>query len=276
MNKFEDNYFTLAEHVLDFGNVRPSRVGSTVSIFGCTLHIKDLSENRFPIMTTRQIHVHPIMGELACFLKGTDKLQDFIDAGCNYWTPNAEAWFENKGLTRDKMSVGVIYGVQWRNWQSGGEESLDQLHALVNGIKEDPHGRRHVVTAWQPGELADMCLPPCHILFQCYVEGNRLSMCVYMRSVDICLGLPTDIVLYATLLKLICNETSYHPGNLIFLMGDAHIYTNHISSLKDQLRKGSCDLPEFKLTSTIDTFKPGDLELLDYTFKRGITYELNI
>lgn len=275
MNSFEDNYFTLAEHVLDFGNTRESRVGGTVSIFGATLHIGDLRHNRFPIITTRQIHYRPVMGELACFLKGSDRLQDFIDAGCNYWTPNAEAWFANKGLKREEMSVGVIYGVQWRNWQYG-DGSTDQLQSLVNGIKKDPHSRRHVVTAWQPAELADMCLPPCHILFQCYVDADHLSMCVYMRSVDICLGLPSDVVLYAALLKLICNETGYHAGDLIFLLGDAHIYINHIGNLRDQLRKSPVDLPHYELESTLSTFQPDDLELIDYTFKRGITYDLNI
>ena len=276
MNKFERSYFTLAEHVLDFGNKRPSRAGGTISIFGCSLYIPDMRENRFPIVTTRQIHYRPVMGELACFLKGTDKLQDFIDAGCNYWTPNTEVWFKNRGLSREQMTVGSIYGVQWRNWRGGGDQPVDQLKNLINTIKSDPYGRRHIVVAWQPAELEDMCLPPCHILFQCYVSSNFLSMCVYMRSVDVCLGLPSDIILYAALLKLIANETGYHPGDLIFLLGDTHIYANHVEELRDQLNKTPCDLPLYKLGTTVDTFKPSDLELEDYTFKRGINYELNL
>lgn len=276
MNKFEHAYLKLAEDILDYGITRPSRAGGTTGVFGAILRIEDLRDSRFPILTTRQMHLRPVMGELYCFLKGTDKLQDFIDAGCNYWTPNAEAWFNNKGLKREEMTVGPIYGVQWRNWRGLNDRCIDQMQKLVEGITTDPFGRRHVVTAWDPAELHEMCLPPCHILFQCYVEKDHLSMCVYMRSVDICLGLPSDIILYAALLKLIANTTGYRPGDLTFLMGDAHIYVNHIQELRDQINKTPCALPMYTLLTELDNFKPDDLELEEYTFKRGIRYELNI
>lgn len=276
MNSFELDYKDLLSKVLNTGILRSSRAGDTVALFGQTLTISDMRRGLFPIVTSRQVYFLPVMAELYCFLKGTDKLQDFIDAGCNYWTDNAKAWEPNQLLQVEHMTVGPIYGVQWRKWFKNDWIQIDQLEQLVTSIRHNPYGRRHVVTAWRPDELEDMCLPPCHIMFQCCVAHDRISMIVYMRSVDLCLGLPSDIVLYAALLQLICNETNYMPGDLTFMLGDAHIYTNHTDLLALQLHRDIHALPHYGLKSTLETFKPSNLVLYEYRHNAPIRYPLNI
>lgn len=276
MNDYENDYRHLLEKVREFGEYRPSRAGETIGLFGEMLKISTLRYGKFPVLTTRKMFVRPIAAELECFLKGTQWLEDFKNAGCNYWDANAKAWWRNQGDPTKEMSLGRIYGVQWRRWLSDVAEH-DQIEALIDGLTKDEYGRRHVVTAWRPDELGEMCLPPCHIMFQCYmgVDGH-LSMTIYMRSVDLCIGLPADVVLYATLLALIANEVRAKPGDLIFMLGDTHIYTNHLSKWIEQARRTPGDLPTYTLNSLTTAFVADQLQLHDYNPQEAIKYEFNL
>ena len=272
---FEQSYLQLLRFVRDSGEDRPSRAGETRSVFGGALRIESLTKGEFPILTTRQIFYKPVLGELAAFLEGATTLEQYKAHGCNYWDANAEAWAMNEGLPVEEMVVGRNYGVQWRDW----DYEIDQLRNLVNGIIADPYGRRHIVTAWHPSELDMSCLPPCHILFQASVRrGTQLDLGVYMRSVDLCVGLPADIVLYATLLLLLAQETGYKPGNLTFFFGDMHIYANHLGLLNEQMSRLPQLLPTFTLdkTATIDNFVPSHLVLHDYEHAERINYAFNV
>lgn len=274
VSSFERDYLNLIRHVTKHGIRKPSRVGETISTFGHMLPIYDLRSNRFPILTTRRIYWKPILGELTAFLRGATTLKEFKDYGCNYWDANAIAWKKNEGKALYNMRVGRVYGSQWRSW----DDQEDQLAKLVAGIKADPNSRRHVVSAWNPSDMRDMCLPPCHIIFQCYSNDSYLDLIVYMRSVDICLGLPTDIVLYAALLILLAQQTKHHPGTLTFMLGDTHLYVNHMDGVKTLLTRYTKTLPSFKLdkTVTIDSFRPQHLELQDYIHDDPISYQLNV
>ncbi len=271
-NLYENRYLDILHEVLQYGEPRPSRAGSVLGMFGVSFTV-DCREY-FNLLTTRQIFYKPVLGELAAFLKGGKDLQTFKRYGCNYWNANAAAWSKNKDVPPIDQRVGRIYGVQWRNW---GYE-IDQLEELVEGLQTNPFDRRHIVTAWNPTDRDDMCLPPCHIMFQCYVTEGELHMQVYMRSVDLCLGLPSDVVLYQTLLLILANECDLRPGNLTMVLGDAHIYHNHIEMAERQARMRPKKLPSFKLNCNagIDSFVPEYLDVIGYTHEPAIAYPLNV
>lgn len=273
MNQFEADYLNLCREVKYSGTFRESRAGRTVGKFGTMLRIDDLRSNLFPIVTTRKMFPRPIFGELAAFLWGHDRLQQFKDMGCNYWDMNAAQWSINEGVAKEDQLVGRIYGVQWRNWEYG----VDQLKNLIDGIQRDPFGRRHIMTTWNPGELAEMCLPPCHILVQAYVNASgHIDLSVTMRSVDLCLGLPSDIALYAGFLILLANATSYKPGSLVFQLGDTHIYENHLATLTEQFTKEPLALPTWDCNNIhMDRFFPDELTLIGYTSHESMKYVLN-
>ena len=273
MKTYEENYSILLSHVLTTGQARPSRVGNTISVFGAHLAIPDLREGHFPLLTTRRMFVQGQLGELAAFLRGADDVATFQKFGCKFWNANAAAWTENVLRPPEKHKVGRVYGVQWRDWNY----TYDQLSVLVNGIKSDPYGRRHILTTWNPSELNRMCLPPCHILAQFYVDVDGYLDCmVYMRSVDLCLGLPSDVVLYAALLCLVAKETGYKPGTLKFSFGDAHIYEAHVPQLKKQLCRLPNTRPTYELepTTRLFNFQPDDFTFSDYFPHERIDYEL--
>ena len=274
MSKFEQDYSNLVTQVIMNGEHRPSRAGFTISTFGRALQIDCLEDGFFPILTQRKIHPTGILGELAGFLQGAVDLQTFKDFGCNYWDANAAAWAPNRGLPTEKHLVGKIYGYQWRNWA----EDIDQLASLVQDLKTEPYSRRHLLTTYDPASLVDSCLPPCHLLAQYNVRTSKhLDCIVTMRSVDLCLGLPSDIILYATLLLLLCNETGYTPGKLTFMLGDTHVYRNHADQFQEHQKRLMRHLPKFKLNpkATIDNFVPSDLELIDYKHSGDLKYEFN-
>ena len=274
MKRFEDNYFDLLKHVQATGEARDSRVGTTFSVFGASIEIPDLTIGAFPLLTTRKMAITGVLGELAAFIRGADDLATFKEFGCNYWDFNAAQWMPNTDVPVEQQKVGRIYGVQWRDWDG----MYDQLAALIQGIERDPTGRRHILTAWNPSELPAMCLPPCHIMSQFYVsKGKSLDCLVYMRSVDLCLGLPSDVVLYAMLLLLVAKRTGYMPGVLKFAFGDTHIYANHLKPLQEQLARQLRPPPTFTLAaeSTLFAFLPKDLAIENYEPHERITYELN-
>jgi len=274
MRLYEENYFSLLKDVLANGEVRSSRVGDTISVFGASITIPDLTQGYFPLLTTRKMAPTGILGELAAFIRGASDLATFKKFGCNYWDYNAAQWLPNTDVPLEQQQVGRIYGVQWRDWNG----KHDQLAALVNSIESDPQGRRHILTTWNPSDLPAGCLPPCHIMAQFYVsKGKQLDCMVYMRSVDLCLGLPSDVVLYAALLCLVAKRTNYIPGMLKFSFGDAHIYANHAKALLTQLNRQPNVGPTYSLAvdSSLFAFQPDDFVFDNYNPHERISYELN-
>jgi thymidylate synthase len=215
----------------------------------------------------------PVLGELAAFLKGAEYLTTFKNYGCNYWDDNAMAWVENLGRDPEDMRVGKIYGAKWLDYHG-----INQLELLLRNLRSDPFSRRHILLTWDPSE-SDQCLPPCHIIAQYYVTlGPTLHCNVYMRSVDLCLGLPSDVILYAALLCLIAKEVNHAPGRLSFQFGDTHVYENHIQSWDRQACHQIKDgiLYELKGSSTLHDFVPSDFTFKNYEDFPRIHYELNV
>jgi len=269
MNKLDEEYLELVNHVMSVGAKRKTRAGPTRQVFGAAFVVESLRDNEFPILTSRKIFWKPVLGELAAFLRGATDLATFKKFGCNYWDANAEAWFDNKDMPPEDYDVGNIYGAKWRCFNG-----IDQIQELVLGIKANPLSRRHLITAYDPEETYQ-CLPPCHLMAQFNVDNDGYLDCtVYMRSVDLCLGLPSDIILYATLLLLVAQETSYKPGTLIFMLGDTHIYENHVEIFKYQLAGPSFKLPTWELytEATLDNFEPSHLNLVNYTHGEKLEY----
>jgi thymidylate synthase len=275
MSNFEHDYVKLVSSVIQRGEHRESRAGDTISVFGTMLQIDALEHGYFPILTQRKIFLQGILGELAAFLRGAEDLQTFKDFGCNYWDANATAWHPNENLEPKKQIVGRIYGAQWRNW----EETTDQIADLVHNLKNNPFSRRHLLTTYNPAELEDMCLPPCHLLAQFNVRTTKhLDCVVYMRSVDLCLGLPSDLIVYATLMLLLCKETGYAPGKLTFMLGDTHVYKNHVDTFYRHTQREMHQLPLYQLHSQaeLDYFEPSDLILQDYQHSGVLKYEFSV
>jgi thymidylate synthase len=263
-----NQYLQLLRRVLHTGTPHTSRAGPTHRLW-CDMLRLDMSNGEFPLITTRPVNYRPVLGELAAFLEGEHRTARFEELGCKYWGPNAKAW------RAPGDSVGRVYGVQWRRWN----EYLDQLEQLVNGMRDNPDSRRHVLTAWNPEELGDMCLPPCHVLSQYSVRANLVDCAVYMRSVDVCLGLPSDMILYGALLALIAQEVGRKPGELIFFLADCHIYDNHREQARAQTRRDPWLQPQYKLDprAGIDHFHPKHFEIVGYkTGYAEIKYELNV
>lgn len=268
-------YHELVDTVYKYGNQRPSRAGFTRSSFGMSLALN--LQDGFPIVTTRAVPYRGVLGELAAFIEGTSSLSRFKELGCNYWDGNANAWAPGKD------TVGRIYGVQWRDWRNSYGGSVDQLKQLVRGLIADPYGRRHIITAWNPGELDLMCLPPCHIFAQFYVRDtptkHMLDCCVYMRSVDLCLGLPADLILYGMLQHLVAIETRLDVGALTFMFGDAHIYENHLEGWAVQrMREPHKEQPRVQIPFGMGlwNFDPSKVALVGYHPEPYLKYELNV
>jgi thymidylate synthase len=269
---FEHSYRNLLRYVKSGGRERTARNGLTRQQFGTTLEITELISQKFPIITGREIFYKPVLGELAAFLKGATELETFKQYGCNYWNANAAAWTYNEGTFPEHFAVGNIYGAKWRNFHG-----VDQLKQLVKSIKTDPNSRRHLLTAFDPSEKWQ-CLPPCHLFAQFDCIAEQLDCIVYMRSVDLVHGLPSDIVLYAALLLLLCQATNRDPGKLTFFMGDTHIYDNHKELIGKYLDHAPCESPTYELDpwSTLENFAPNDLRLINYQHGERIVFPFNV
>lgn len=229
--KNDVDYLQLVNYVLRNGVQKPDRTGvGMIEYFGCSITFETLDS---VALLSRKIHLSGVIGELCAFIKGQDKLQDYKDQGCNYWDENAKNWGPNKGRELNQMTLGRVYGVQWRNWQ-GPNGTVDQFASLIEGLRKDPHSRRHVMTCWNPGEMDQMCLPPCHIMCQFTIQEGELHCAVYMRSVDLCLGLPSDMLFYSLLVHYIAAHLGLAPGKLCFAFGSAHIYNNHADIFHDR------------------------------------------
>jgi thymidylate synthase len=233
-------YLDLLTHVMENGTRKEDRTGTgTISTFGYQMRF-DLQQG-FPLMTTKKLHLKSIIHELLWFLDGNTNTGYLNEHGVSIWNE----WADEKG------ELGHIYGYQWRSWPAPDGHHIDQISEVIESIRMDPDSRRHIVSAWNVGELDRMALPPCHILFQFYVSGGRLSCQLYQRSADIFLGVPFNIASYSFLLMMMAQVTGNEPGEFIHTLGDAHIYLNHIEQVKLQLTRDPKPLPTVQLNPEI-------------------------
>jgi len=282
-------YLDLLKDILENGETKDDRTGvGTISVFARQLRF-DLRKG-FPAVTTKKLAWKACVGELLWFIEGSNderRLAEIThgtrEGVVTIWTPNALApyWTDKARFDGD---LGRVYGVQWRNWLTHHNpllnEHIDQLKNLLKGLVEDPNGRRHILSAWNVGELDQMALPPCHVMSQFYVNKNReLSCHMYQRSVDVFLGLPFNIASYALLTHLIAHHCGYKVGELIISTGDTHIYKNHVEQVKEQLSRDPLPLPTLMLpVEKKDIFEMtmNDIHLEGYTSHGPIKAEMAV
>ncbi len=249
-------YLELLDHVMKRGYQKTDRTGTgTLSVFGYQMRF-DLAEG-FPLLTTKKLHLRSIIHELLWFLKGETNIRYLHENKVTIW----DEWARADG------ELGPIYGYQWRHWPTDDGGHVDQILHVVESIKKNPDSRRHIVSAWNVGELHKMALPPCHLLFQFYVAGGRLSCQMYQRSCDIFIGVPFNIASYALLTLMMARVTGLEPGEFVHTLGDAHIYLNHIEQVKLQLTREPYPLPQMKLNPEVQdilAFRFEDFELTGY------------
>jgi len=250
-------YLNLLQHVIDEGVERADRTGTgTRSVFGYQMRF-DLAEG-FPALTTKKLHMKSIIHELLWFLSGDTNIAYLKENGVSIW----DEWADEAG------ELGPVYGHQWRSWQASNGRQIDQIADLVARLKADPESRRHIVTAWNPSDVADMALPPCHCLFQFYVAEGKLSCQHYQRSADLFLGVPFNIASYALLTAMLAQICNLQPGVFVHTFGDVHLYLNHLEQARTQLTRTPTKLPHIVLNPAVKdifAFTYDDFELKDYT-----------
>ena len=300
-------YLALLHDILETGETRDDRTGvGTIGVFGRTIRF-DLRKS-FPAVTTKKLAWRACVGELLWFIEGSSderRLAEIThgtrEGTTTIWTPNALANYW-KPRAKFEGDLGRVYGVQWRHWRSIKERGpgtfkddfgstykrtgdiqvneVDQLKNLIKGLKEDPFSRRHILSAWNVGDMDQMALPPCHVMSQFYVNKNReLSCHMYQRSVDVFLGLPFNIASYALLTHMIAQVCDLKVGELVISTGDTHIYTNHVAQVKEQMSRQPFALPTLKLNpdvTEIDKFTMNDIELVDYESHGPIKAEMAV
>ena len=251
-----NQYLTLLEHVKQNGQKKEDRTGTgTMSVFGYQMRF-NLNES-FPLLTTKKVHLKSVIYELLWFLSGDTNIKFLKDNGVSIW----DEWADENG------NLGPVYGHQWRSWPTSEGREIDQISNLINQIKKTPDSRRLIVSAWNVGEINKMKLPPCHCFFQFYVADGRLSCQLYQRSADIFLGVPFNIASYALLTQMIAHVCGLECGEFIHTLGDAHIYTNHIDQVNEQLRRKPKKLPQIKINPSVKNifdFKYEDFSLEGY------------
>ena len=249
-------YLELLDHVLKNGTRKSDRTGTgTISVFGYQMRFN--LEEGFPLMTTKKLHLKSILHELLWFISGDTNIKYLNDNGVNIWNE----WADKDG------NLGPVYGYQWRSWPAANGRKIDQLNDVIASIKKSPDSRRHIVSAWNAGEIDRMALPPCHILFQYYVAEGKLSCQLYQRSCDIFIGIPFNIASYSLLTLMTAQATGLKPGEFIHTLGDAHIYLNHIDQVRLQLTREPFKLPKMTLNpevTDITKFRYEDFTLSDY------------
>lgn len=255
-------YLDLLDHVLTHGVEKSDRTGTgTLSTFGYQMRF-DLGEG-FPLLTTKKLHTRSIIGELLWFIQGSTNVKWLHEQGITIW----DEWADSDG------ELGPIYGYQWRSWPTSGGGHIDQLAGVINSIKTVPDSRRHIVSAWNVGDLGDMALPPCHAMFQFYVAQGRLSCQLYQRSADIFLGVPFNIASYALLTEMVAQVCGLEVGDFVHTLGDAHLYLNHLDQARLQLSREPRPLPRLVLNpsiSSIDDFTFDDVAIEGYDPHPGI------
>ncbi|KRH93919.1 thymidylate synthase [Pseudoloma neurophilia] len=274
----EYQYLDLIKTLMEKGVKRNDRTGTgTLALIGTQMRFS-LDNDTLPLLTTKQTAYKSILKELLFFIKGQTDNKILTDQNVHIWTDNSTAeFFEKYGIDREPGDLGPIYGFQWRhcgakyktchdNYEGQG---IDQLQNLLDGIKNDPYGRRHIVSSWNPMAIKEMALPPCHTFFQVIITEGKLNLILYQRSADVGLGVPFNIASYAILTKIIAFMTGYEAGEFIHFMADCHIYSNHIDALKEQLKREPYPFPKLKINpkreiKKIDDFEFEDFELIDY------------
>jgi thymidylate synthase len=249
-------YLDLMQHVLAHGTRKTDRTGTgTLSVFAWQMRF-DLQAG-FPLLTTKKLHTRSIIHELLWFLQGDTNIRYLKENGVSIW----DDWADAQG------ELGPVYGKQWRRWETADGRTVDQITQLIDGLKHSPDSRRHLVSAWNPGEVQDMALPPCHALFQFYVADGTLSCQLYQRSADIFLGVPFNIASYALLTLMVAQVCGLRPGEFIWTGGDCHLYLNHLEQARLQLTRAPRPLPRMTLNpeiSDIFAFRYTDFTLSDY------------
>jgi thymidylate synthase len=250
-------YLDLLRHVLERGRFKADRTGTgTYSVFGAQARYP--LANSFPLLTTKKLHVKSIVHELLWFLAGETNVKSLNERGVTIW----DEWADEDG------DLGRIYGAQWTDWRTPDGRSINQIDQVIAEIQKNPDSRRLVVSAWNPGELDQMALPPCHTLFQFYVSEGELSCQLYQRSADIFLGVPFNIASYALLTLMVAQVCGLKPGDFVHTFGDLHLYSNHLEQAKLQLTRTPGALPAIKLNAAIRNihgFQFEDFELIGYT-----------
>jgi thymidylate synthase len=288
-------YLSLLDHILKKGVKKTDRTGvGTISVFGHQTRY-DL-QTHFPLLTTKKVFLKGIVHELLWFVKGDTNIRYLVQNGVHIWDEwpfdkylkqnsietkfpryskewKAELKKFAKNISEDEKfaqkwgDLGPVYGSQWRRWPAPNQQSIDQLANLINQIKTKPDSRRHIVSAWNPAEVDNMALPPCHCLFQFYVADGKISCQLYQRSADVFLGVPFNIASYALLTLMVAQVTNLKPGEFVHTLGDAHIYLNHMDQVKEQLSRKPFPLPTLKINpeiTNIDDFQFSDFELQNY------------
>jgi thymidylate synthase len=241
-------YLDFAQHILDHGVTKSDRTGTgTTSVFGYQMRF-DLQQG-FPVLTTKKLHLKSIIHELLWFIAGDTNIKYLQDNGVRIW----DEWADEQG------DLGPVYGHQWRSWPTPDGGQVDQIKNLITQIKTNPDSRRHIVSAWNVADVDHMALPPCHCLFQFYVADNKLSCQLYQRSADVFLGVPFNIASYALFTMMMAQVCGLEAGDFVHTFGDAHIYSNHMEQIKQQLSRSTYPLPTMKIN-------PAVTDLFDFTF----------
>ncbi len=261
-------YLELIEKILNEGAERSDRTGTgRKSIFGHQMQF-DLDEG-FPLVTTKKVHLKSIIHELIWFLAGSTNIKYLKDNGVSIW----DEWADKNG------ELGPVYGAQWRSWPNPDGSSTDQIKSLVKNIKSNPNSTRHIVSAWNPSQVDEMALPPCHALFQFFVADSKLSCQLYQRSADVFLGVPFNIASYALLTLMISQVCGLKPGKFVHTLGDAHLYLNHLEQAKLQITREPLKLPSIKINSSINNledFVYEDFEILNYESHPAISAPISV
>lgn len=261
-------YHDLLKHVLETGSIKQDRTGTgTKSVFGYQMRF-NLQEG-FPLLTTKKLHTRSIFHELLWFLKGETNIQYLKDNKVTIW----DEWADENG------NLGPVYGKQWRFWETADGRTVDQIKNVIHQIKTNPDSRRHLVVAFNPGDVDKMALPPCHAFFQFYVAGGKLSCQLYQRSADIFLGVPFNIASYALLVHMVAQVCQLEVGDFVHTLGDAHIYSNHMEQVQLLLSRSFRPLPQLKLNPEIKDifdFKFEDITITGYDPHPAIKAEVAV
>lgn len=261
-------YLDLLQFILDHGVEKADRTGTgTLSVFGYQMRFN--LDDGFPLLTTKKLHLKSVIYELLWFLRGESNIKFLKDHGVGIW----DEWADGYG------ELGPVYGVQWRSWKTADGEVIDQISRVVEQIKRDPNSRRLIVNAWNVSEIPKMALPPCHVLFQFYVVNGKLSCQFYQRSADVFLGVPFNIASYALLTMMVAQVCELRLGDLIQIMGDTHLYLNHLEQARLQLSRTPYPLPMMKLNpevTSIFDFNYDDFELINYQSHPSIKADISV
>lgn len=271
-------YLAVLKDVLDNGKDRESKGSKSRALFGQTMRFN--MADGFPIVTTKKVPFEYVKAELLWFLSGSTNVYDLkkIAPNCKIWDADAfkDSWVNKAKCPGD---IGRMYSAQWRDWTAPNGRHIDQISEVIANIKKDPYDRRHIVTAWNPGELDQMALAPCHGFFQFFVANENLSLVMYQRSCDMLLGVPFNIASYALLLHMMAQVTGFNPGEFVHILGDAHIYHNHLEQVKEQISREPRPLPRLWMNGTVRDifrFKMEDFNLIGYSHHAPIKAEMTI